>query len=31
MNRITCPARVLDLLEDGLEAIFKLAAVLGAG
>ena len=31
MKRMTWPVGVLDLLEDGLEALLELAAVLGAG
>ena len=31
MNRMTWPSRVLDLLEDGLEALLELAAELRAG
>ena len=31
MNRMTWPVGVLDLLEDGLEALLELAAELGAG
>ena len=31
MKRMICPRRVGDLLEDGLEALLELAAVLGPG